>query len=70
MKAFCSMKIRIKDLSLSMLPEQGLAVVPGQCRDPGPVPQILMIGTGTQSHGTVRTTGTKFLQVHKAHFVI
>ena len=55
MKAFCSMKIRIKDLSLSMLPEQGLAVVPGQCRDPGPVPQILMIGTGTQSHGTAGT---------------
>ena len=40
--------------------DQGWAVVPGPCRDPGPVPQIPMIGTGTgtQSHGTVGT-GTK-----------
>ena len=32
---------------------QGWAVVPGQCRDPGPVPPIPEIGTGTRSHGTV-----------------
>ena len=40
--------------------DQGWAVVPGPCRDPSPVPQIPMIGTGTgtQSHGTVGT-GTK-----------
>ena len=37
----------------------GIAVVPGPCRDSGPVSQIPMIGTGTQSHGTFGT-GTNF----------
>ena len=42
-------------LVIKILIVQGWAVVPGQFRVPGPVPQIPMNGTGTQSHGTVGT---------------
>ena len=38
---------------------QGWSVVPGQCGDPGPVPQIPMTGTGTDVCGT-SGTGTNF----------
>ena len=38
---------------------QEWAVVPGQCRDPGPVPQIPLTGTGTKVCVT-SGTGTNF----------